>query len=99
VGDVWLYNRCPTPRSAEWTTPENLPFANCREYVARGGRVTEPVGAEDVQVDWEYEGESPVAYVYVFGELHGVVGVGDKPGYARLARKDGPLARVLEVEG
>lgn len=97
VGDVWLYNRGPTPKSPEWTTPENIPFANCRDYVRRGGRVTAHVRVEDVQVEWDYEEESPVAYVYIFTGLYGVVGVGDKPGYARFARKDGPLAKVLEI--
>ena len=37
--------------------------------------------------------------IYVFGDLFGVVGVGDSPGYARHASRSGPLARLMEIEG
>lgn len=99
VGDVWLYNRCAAPQAAEWMDRSKIPFANPIAFIVEGGRVIREVRAEDVNVNWEYENESPVAYVYVFEDLYGVVGDGDKPGYARYAVKDGPLARVMEIEG
>ncbi len=99
VGDVWLYNRCPAPETPEWSDRSKIPFANPRDFMNDGGRMLRDVRAENVQVNWEYEGDSPVAYVYVFEDLYGVVGVGDKPGYARHATKDGPLARVMETDG
>ena len=98
VGDVWLYNRCPTPAQPEWSDRDNIPFANSREYTGDQGRLEREVQAADILVNWEYEDGTPVAYVYVFEDLCGVVGVGDSPGYARFAVKSGRLARVMEVE-
>jgi hypothetical protein len=98
IGDVWLYNRCPTPDIPEWTDRTNIPFANPREFVGEGAHLTRGIQPADVIVDWEYKCDKPVAYVYLFQKLFGVVGVGDKPGYARAAVKNGPLARILEVK-
>ena len=95
VGDVWLYNRCPTPDQPEWKDRSKLPFANCKGFVTQEGRLHETVTLEDVSVNWQYEGENPKAFVYLFGGLAAAVGVGDKPGYSRFALKDGPLAKQL----
>ena len=62
------------------------------------GRLKDPVGPEQVHVEWRSEGKDPVAYVYIFENLLGVVGVGDKPGCARFALRDGPLAKVMVIE-
>lgn len=94
VGDVWLYNRCPTPDLPEWKDRNNIPFANCKAYVHDDCRMTRSIRLKDVEVEWE---NNERAYIYIFDALYGVVGVGDKPGYARLAAKDGPLAKVMEV--
>lgn len=98
VGDVWLYNRCSTPKDPEWKDRNNIPFANCSKYMSEGGVMKKEVGVEDVLVDWEEEEQGPVAYIYIFKDLYGVIGVNDKPGYARFAIKDGPLARVMDIE-
>lgn len=98
VGDVWLYNRCVTPTEPEWKDPSNIPFANPRGYVTDEAEVAVLIGSEDINVDWEYEDGKAVAYVYVFEDLYGVIGLDDKPGYARFAAKDGPLARVMVIE-
>ena len=98
VGKVWLYNRCATPQVPEWVDRDNIPFANCKGYMSENGRISLPVGTDDVRVDWENENGFPVAYIYIFQDLYGVVGVGDHPGYARWATKDTPLARVMEIE-
>jgi hypothetical protein len=98
VGEVWLYNRSNTPDNPEWTDRNKAPFANSNEYVANGGVLVKPVGPTDVLVDWEYDAQGPVAYVYIFEDLFGVVGINDKPGYARYAKKDGPLAKVMQIE-
>lgn len=99
VGDVWLYNRCPAPPRTEWSDRKNIPFANCQGYLTEKGTVSKPVGQEDVILEWKTDEEGPVAYIYIFEELYGVVGVGDKPGYARFAGKSGPLAKVMQIEG
>ncbi len=98
IGDVWLYNRCPTPDSPEWKNKRNIPFANCREYMLEEGRMKKKVLPQDVIVDWEKEAEELVAYVYIFEDLYGVIAENDKPGYARFALKDGPLARKMHIE-
>jgi hypothetical protein len=95
LGDVWIYNRCPTPDQPEWPDRGKLPFANCKGYTRTEGHLERPVALEDISVGWEYAGDEPKAYVYLFGDLVAVVGAGDKPGYARFAERDGPLAKVM----
>ncbi len=98
VGDSWLYNRCLTPEVPEWKDRDNMPFANSKDYMSEDGKMSRDVGIEDVLVDWEEEEQGPVAYIYLFEDLYGVVGVNDKLGYARFATKDSPLARVMDIE-
>lgn len=95
TGDVWLYNRRRTPEQPEWHDKDNLPFANPKGYVSAQGTVVRRVLEADVAVTWKYEEDKPVAHIYLFEELCGIVGPNDRPGYARFAIKDGPLARVL----
>jgi len=98
VGDVWIYNRCETPNSPEWTDRNNIPFANCNGYMSEGGLMKREVEIDDVLVDWEQDKTGPIAYVYIFEDLYGVVGINDKPGYARFAIKDSKIAKVMEIE-
>lgn len=98
VGDVWLYNRCSTPEEPEWRDRTKIPFANSKAYMMKGGRLRRQISADDVQVNWEYEDGRPVAYVYILEDLYGVVGAGDKPGYARFATRDSRLAKVMVIE-
>jgi hypothetical protein len=98
VGDVWLYNRCETPEVTEWKDRNNIPFANCKGYMREEGRLEEPVGLEEVYVTWDSNDKGPVAYVHVLENLLGVVGVDDKPGCARFAIRDGPLAKIMIIE-
>jgi hypothetical protein len=93
LGDVWVYNRCPTPDQPEWKDRTKVPFANSKAYVKEDGHLDEPVTLDDIKVDWQYADEQPKAHVYLFGDLVAIVGVGDKPGYSRFASKDGPLAK------
>lgn len=98
VAAVWLYNRCQTPTIAEWKDPANIPFANCEGYMSEGGRLNIPVSQGDVVVTWQYEDGLPVANIYIFKELYGVLDTDYKVGYARFAVKDGPIARIMEIE-
>jgi hypothetical protein len=98
LGDVWLYNRCETPDRSEWSDRSKLPFANCTGYMKDEGRVQEPVSLEDVTAEWEYTGERPKAFVYLFGDLVASVSEGEKPGYSRFASRDGPLAKRMVLE-
>jgi hypothetical protein len=99
VGDVWLYNRCKTPVEPEWKSKDNLPFANSKEYVTGEGCLEKSIKKENILVDWDIdENGEPLAYIYLFENLIGVVGVGDKPGYAMFAKKNSPIAKVIEIE-
>jgi hypothetical protein len=66
VGDVWLYNRCETPAIPEWKDRNNIPFANCKGYMSEQAKIKNPVGPDDVHVEWNCEDKAPVAHVYVF---------------------------------
>lgn len=99
VGDVWLYNRCPAPRPAEWKDKSKLPFANCRGYFDETrGRITESLEAGDFQVDWDESEDGIRVYIYLREELIAMVAPGDRPGYSRFATQNGPLAQVMEFE-
>jgi hypothetical protein len=98
IADVWLFNRCPTPINPEWTDLEKAPFANSAEYTLEDGHVTSPILSNDVTVVWKSKEALPVAYIYVRGDLWAVLGVNDRPGYAKFAKKDGPCARVLPYQ-
>jgi hypothetical protein len=95
LGDIWIYNRCPAPGRSEWKDRKNIPFANCKEYITDEGRIETQVAWDDIRVKWDYVGEQPRAYVYIFDELVAHVSVGEKPGYARYASKDGPCAKRM----
>lgn len=98
VGDVWLYNRCETPSKPEWKDRSKAPFANPSGYAAEGGTVREKIEPNAVKVNWEEDTGKLEAYVYIFEDLYGILGVGDKPGFARHALKNGPLAKIIEIE-
>jgi hypothetical protein len=98
LGDVWVYNRCPTPVEPEWKDRNKLPFANCQAYTADGGHLKKPVTLDDISVEWENVDDQPKAYVYLFGDLVASVGIGERPGHARFALRDGPLAKRLVIE-
>ena len=98
IGDVWLYNRCPTPEQPEWKDRRNLPFANCREFTLKEGRFDKAVPLDDVRVEWQYSGRQPRALVFLRGDLVASVAANEKPGHSRFASKDGPLAKVLVVD-
>jgi len=99
VGDVWLYNHCSAPEVPEWDNNKgNIPYANTRDNISEEGIIEKTVGINDVQINWDEEGGYPIAYIYIFENLCGVIGVNDKPGYARFAIKDSPVALVMEVE-
>jgi hypothetical protein len=94
-GDVWLYNRCPTPIDPEWHDPANLPFANSASFVNESSRFLLPDSARDFSVVWEEAGGPLIARVLLSGACFARLEAGAKPGWSILAAKDGPLAQVL----
>ena len=97
VGDVWLYNRCVTPREPEWKDKEKLPFANPKVFV-KENLVFAPVDdLSEVKVEWEYAKEGNVTAKFFIRDIFfAVLTEGSKPGYSLLAAKNGPLAKVLD---
>jgi len=95
--DVWLYNRCAAPMEPEWTSPENMPFANPVDYVNDDVEFTLPTHPSQLSAEWSMRGGKSFARIFVKGELVAELTDGAKPGWSLLAKKDGPLAKVLEI--
>ncbi|RUM06730.1 hypothetical protein [Rhizobium chutanense] len=97
VSDVWLYNRGPAPETVDWNDPSKLPFSNPAEFVS--DLDFKPIAsASELSVQWKQSADRPVeAQLWVRGQLFAVLQHGIAPGRSRLAAKDGPLAKVLEL--
>jgi hypothetical protein len=98
IADVWLYNRCETPREPEWQTPEMLPFANPMEFAKDHSGFTPVEDASEVIVGWiPLSDDRMRAIISIRGDVFGIMENGTEPGLSLMAAKDGPLAKVLEV--
>jgi hypothetical protein len=101
VGDVWLYNCGDAPELPEWKLPDarsRLPFTNPVGYVK-----DEPPPivhkASDVSCNWVHDSSGLVEVdVFIHGALFARLKPGSKPGWSRLASRDGPNARVLSAD-
>ena len=98
IGDVWLYNVVPIPRTPEWQESDRrdkMPFANPAGFALEESfrPVTDPA---EIALDWEVglDGLRQVS-IFLRGQRHAVVRPGAKPGWCRLAAKPGPLANPL----
>ena len=99
IADVWLYNRCATPREPEWRTPDLLPFANPMEYAKDHSGFRPVENASEVAVAWAALDTSRMrAIITIRGRVFGIMENGTKPGWAFMAAKSGPLARVLKID-
>jgi hypothetical protein len=98
-GDVWLYNRCPAPDVPEWHDPNDAPFANPSDYVRSSSEFRFPNSSADIDIDWSCEDGACLARIFIQKKLVAVMKDGAKPGWALLAKKDGPLARSLNEPG
>ena len=94
-GDVWLYNRCPAPDEPEWHDPSGAPFANPSAYVQSCTEFPFPNSSADIEIDWAREDGECLARIFFQKKLVAVVKNGAKPGWALMAKKDGPLAKSL----
>jgi hypothetical protein len=97
-GDVWLYNRCAAPDEPEWCRPDNAPFANPASYASNCEAFHPAETGADFSVEWVSEDIGFIAKLFLRGELFAVLREGAKPGWARLAKMDGPLAKKLGNE-
>jgi hypothetical protein len=98
VGDVWLYNRGLAPREPEWTDRSRLPFANPSDFADE--TPVDPIRSrEDIGCEWDFSDVAELEEVRVLlrGVLVARLKPGSKPGWSKMAIKDGPLARRLIV--
>jgi len=96
MADVWLYNRCKAPAEPEWTDCERAPFANPADFVRSAPDFELPETSADIGFMWSRnERGEACATILSRGRVIGQLHAGSKPGWARAAAKDGPLARVL----
>ncbi|CCE03062.1 hypothetical protein [Bradyrhizobium sp. STM 3809] len=94
-GDVWLYNRGPAPEQPEWTNREGAPYANPAAFVDEAVAFSRPSSAACLTVEWRGQGSGQIGEIFVAGVLLARLTNGSKPGWSRLAAKDGPLALRL----
>ncbi|MGJ4906677.1 hypothetical protein ACQR10_09260 [Bradyrhizobium sp. HKCCYLRH2060] len=94
-GDVWLYNRCPAPQQPEWHDREAAPYANPAAFVDQASEFSPPSAASSISVNWDLLGSETAACVCVSEVLLAKLTKASKPGWSRLAAKDGPLALCL----
>jgi hypothetical protein len=95
VGDVWLCNRCDAPDKPEWTDRDKAPYANPERFSRPDTGFPLPDDESDISIQWSVdEAERRSADVLTDGLLIGRLREGEKPGRARAAAKDGPLAKM-----
>jgi hypothetical protein len=97
VADVWLYNRAATPEQPE-RDPSRMPFLNPRGFAS--GEQFPPVADEsEVAFSWSRGAAGQTALrVFIRGDYHAMLVPGSKPGWCKLAARDGPLASVLRED-
>ncbi len=97
VADVWLYNHGEPPDEPEWEDPSRMPFAN-PEGFANPEPFKPVIDASEVGFKW-VEGNPPTLKIFIRGESFAKLIPGSKPGWSKLAIRDGPLALVLREDG
>ena len=96
VSDVWLYNVREAPATAEWTSPDEMPFLNPADLSLDKGIyrcLDDPLRVRLEPLD---SGHGTGVRLYIDNTLHAVLAEGAKPGWCRLAVRDGPLAKRIE---
>ena len=96
IADVWLYNRCETPVEPEWSDPEKMPFANPVSFAEDYSKFAGVNNASEIDVSWGCDGNAIEARIFYKKELFAILVEKVKPGWCCMAKKDGPLAKVLK---
>ena len=94
VSDVWVYNHGAPPEHPEWDDPSRAPFRNPKAY-ARSETIEPATREDDIAFAWAGTAEKRSATITLRGVVLGVLTLGSRPGRARMAAADGPLARTL----
>jgi hypothetical protein len=97
IGDVWLYNHGGAPLVRPWTNrSQRPPFENPQEFIVKSPFAIVKAPDEVTFVWLNSNDELPVTVEFwIRGELHARIAGDSKPGWCRMAIKDGPLALKL----
>lgn len=98
TSDVWLYNRSETPELPDWKQRAAMPFRNPVAYVAAWSPPTD-LSSADARVHWIDSADGFAAEVWLWGELFALLRPGAKPGWSKLAVREGRLAFPLAKAG
>ncbi|MBV9559167.1 MAG: hypothetical protein JOY90_01695, partial [Bradyrhizobium sp.] len=93
VADVWLYNRVAAPSNFD-DARHGLPPRNPVPFVS-DAEFSPPKSPDEFSVQWWHEGGTYHARVFVRNNLIAILAPGTIPGWSVLAKKDGPVAKVL----
>lgn len=89
VADVWLGNIDEPPSSLDhYKEPSEMPFLNAFAFCDTDETL-------DLGGEFQCEWRGNEARIRLSGELIAILQPGSKPGWSRLARRDGPLALRL----
>ncbi len=96
IGDVWLYNQEPSPNFNEWDFKKDGPFLNPELYVSDEYKIM-PLKEDDlVELNWGFlSTELVFVEIYFDKRLVALITPESKPGWSIFAKKNGPLAKVL----
>lgn len=97
VGDVWVYNRCQAPAEPEWHDVENLPCANAAAFTKPHLDFGPVEKVSELTIEWDDTPRKQVrARLFKNDLLIAILAEGVMPGWSSMAKKNGPLARVLK---
>jgi hypothetical protein len=97
AGDVWLYNRRPTPGEPEWSSPANAPFLNPEKWTKSEKPYDLPNDGSQFSVVWGRADDRRIrSSIYLKSQLVAILLDGSKPGWSLMAARDGPLALALK---
>lgn len=96
VSDLWLYNHAATPKEWPWRQGCRPPFLNPAEFVD-ADRMSAPLASSDlIAITWHSEEQGMGVSIAFRGIPYGRMSAGNKPGATIAAKRDGPLARVMQ---
>jgi hypothetical protein len=95
VGDVWIYNCGDAPKTPEWKFSQNMPFANPIDFIS--SEKFPPAKEEsELSLSWDEDNLGVVTAIFMIrNSVIAKVKHGSKPGWCKLAIKNGPLAKVF----
>jgi hypothetical protein len=92
-GKVWIYNRAQAPE--RFGDARGVPPRNPAQFVADGD-FSLPLSGDEFSAQWYREGDVLYARVFIRKGLVAILAPGTDPGWSVLAKKDGPVAKVLK---